>query len=109
MMMIILCISRHLYCQSDDMSEQFIYGAYCCFRCAMALVHSRIGRVFYINHSDDGALGTRYKLHTLTALNHRFDVYHCLLPDSSDCGTPYDVDGDLDISGDQRSIPTPPL
>jgi len=73
----------------------------------MALVHSRIGRVFYINHSEDGALGTRYKLHTLAALNHRFDVYHCLLPDSSDCGMSY-VDGN-DIFADQQSIPTQPL
>lgn len=64
-----------------------------CVMCAMALVHSRIGRVFYINHTEDGALGTRYKLHTLTALNHRFDVYRCMLPDSGDSGTSCDGDG----------------
>ena len=73
----------------------------------MALVHSRIGRVYYINHSEDGALGTRYKLHTLTALNHHFDVYHCLLPDSGDCRTPSDVDSNLVMSADQRIFPTP--
>ena len=52
-----------------------------CLRCAMALVHSRIGRVFYVSDTADGALRTNYKLHTLTALNHRFDVYHCLMPE----------------------------
>jgi len=72
----------------------------------MALVHSRIGRVFYINQRQDGALGSRYKLHTWTALNHHFDVYHCLLPD---CGMTYDVHGNMDMSADQQSIPTPPL
>jgi len=58
----------------------------------MALVHSRIGRVFYINQTEDGALGTRYKLHTLTALNHRFDVYRCVLSDSGDSETSCDGD-----------------
>jgi len=71
----------------------------------MALVHSRIGRVFYINHSEDGALCTRYKLHTLSALNHRFDVYHCVLPDSGDCGAPCHVDGNFGMCADQHSFP----
>jgi len=62
----------------------------------MALVHSRIGRVFYMNHTEDGALGTRYKLHTLTALNHRFDVYHCVLPDSGDSNTTCDLHTSVD-------------
>jgi len=61
----------------------------------MALVHSRIGRVFYRNHTEDGALGTRYKLHTLSALNHRFDVYRCVMSDSGGCGASCDGDGDL--------------
>jgi len=68
----------------------------------MALVHSRIGRVFYMNHTKDGALGSRYKLHTLAALNHRFDVYHCVLSDSGDCGTFCDGDDRLT---DQHSFP----
>jgi len=74
----------------------------------MALVHSRIGRVFYLNHSEDGALGTRYKLHTLTALNHRFDVYRCVLPDSgADCSVSCDVDtGNLGLSVNQHDFPT---
>jgi len=74
----------------------------------MALVHSRIGRVFYVSHSQDGALGTRYKLHSLTALNHRFDVYHCVLPDTDigGCTLPCDAGDNLDMSADQPGLPT---
>ncbi|XP_019728419.1 putative inactive tRNA-specific adenosine deaminase-like protein 3 [Hippocampus comes] len=46
-----------------------------CVMCAMALVHSRIGRVFYGSTFADGALGTKYKIHTLRNLNHHFEVY----------------------------------
>uniref|UniRef100_A0A8C9R9F0 Adenosine deaminase tRNA specific 3 n=1 Tax=Scleropages formosus TaxID=113540 RepID=A0A8C9R9F0_SCLFO len=46
-----------------------------CVMCAMALVHSRIGRVFYGAASLDGALGSRYKIHTQKGLNHHFDVF----------------------------------
>ncbi|XP_075870139.1 putative inactive tRNA-specific adenosine deaminase-like protein 3 isoform X2 [Nelusetta ayraudi] len=46
-----------------------------CVMCAMALVHSRVGRVFYGAPSADGALGTNFKLHTRRDLNHRFEVY----------------------------------
>lgn len=46
-----------------------------CVMCAMALVHSRISRVFYGAASADGALGTKYKIHCRKELNHHFDVY----------------------------------
>ena len=46
------------------------------FRCAMALIHSRIRRVFYgCTDSVTGALGSRYKIHTLAGLNHHFEVF----------------------------------
>lgn len=46
------------------------------FRCAMALVHSRIRRVFYgCTDSVTGALGSRYKIHTQVGLNHHFEVF----------------------------------
>ncbi|XP_048586344.1 probable inactive tRNA-specific adenosine deaminase-like protein 3 [Nematostella vectensis] len=45
-----------------------------CVMCAMALVHSRIRRVFYsCGDSIRGALGSKYKLHTQKALNHHFE------------------------------------
>lgn len=56
-----------------------------CVMCAMALVHSRIGRVFYGTASDHGALGSRLKVHCLKELNHRFEVFRGVL--SSECDT----------------------
>ncbi|XP_034077371.1 probable inactive tRNA-specific adenosine deaminase-like protein 3 [Gymnodraco acuticeps] len=50
-----------------------------CIMCAMALVHSRIGRVFYGTASADGALGRKYKIHTQKDLNHHFEVYRGVL------------------------------
>uniref|UniRef100_A0A3Q2ZN95 Adenosine deaminase tRNA specific 3 n=1 Tax=Kryptolebias marmoratus TaxID=37003 RepID=A0A3Q2ZN95_KRYMA len=50
-----------------------------CVMCAMALVHSRIGRVFYGAASADGALGTKFKIHSQKDLNHRFEVFRGVL------------------------------
>ncbi|XP_068185924.1 probable inactive tRNA-specific adenosine deaminase-like protein 3 [Antennarius striatus] len=50
-----------------------------CIMCAMALVHSRIGRVFYGTASTHGALGTRCKIHALKDLNHHYKVYKGVL------------------------------
>jgi tRNA-specific adenosine deaminase 3 len=47
----------------------------------MALVHSRIRRVFYIDpHPFFGGLGSVWKIHSIPTLNHRFDVFRCFLP-----------------------------
>lgn len=47
-----------------------------CVMCAMALLHSRISNVFYINSNDlFGCLGSMHKLHLLKKTNHRFNVY----------------------------------
>ncbi|ESO91982.1 hypothetical protein LOTGIDRAFT_162985 [Lottia gigantea] len=46
-----------------------------CVMCAMALVHSRIKRVFYIHNDKEGALGTCYKVHTEKGLNHHYSVF----------------------------------
>uniref|UniRef100_UPI0037E9A486 probable inactive tRNA-specific adenosine deaminase-like protein 3 n=1 Tax=Semicossyphus pulcher TaxID=241346 RepID=UPI0037E9A486 len=50
-----------------------------CVMCTMALVHSRVGRVFYGSASSDGAFGTKYKIHSQRDLNHRFEVYKGVL------------------------------
>eukprot|EP00062_Callorhinchus_milii_P005974 gi/632945989/ref/XP_007888334.1/ PREDICTED: probable inactive tRNA-specific adenosine deaminase-like protein 3 [Callorhinchus milii] len=50
-----------------------------CVMCAMALVHSRIHRVFYATSSPDGALGTKYKIHTKKDLNHHYEVFKGLM------------------------------
>ena len=49
-----------------------------CFRCSMALLHSRVSRVFYTQPQADGALGSSYKLHTIPSVNHHFEVFHWL-------------------------------
>uniref|UniRef100_A0A8C1RS35 Adenosine deaminase tRNA specific 3 n=1 Tax=Cyprinus carpio TaxID=7962 RepID=A0A8C1RS35_CYPCA len=46
-----------------------------CVMCAMALVHTRIKRVFYGAPSTDGAFRTKYKIHLQKDLNHHFEVY----------------------------------
>uniref|UniRef100_A0A1B6GPT7 CMP/dCMP-type deaminase domain-containing protein n=1 Tax=Cuerna arida TaxID=1464854 RepID=A0A1B6GPT7_9HEMI len=55
-----------------------------CTMCAMALVHSRVRRVFYGTNSETGALGTLVKLHTLKDLNHHYEVFKNLL--AQECG-----------------------
>lgn len=46
-----------------------------CSMCSMALVHSRISRVFYVFESDNGYLSTNCKLHCISSLNHKFEVF----------------------------------
>lgn len=52
-----------------------------CVMCAMALVHSRIGRVFYVFPHEDGGLGSKFQIHTERYLNHNFEVFKCDLPE----------------------------
>ncbi|ORY08120.1 cytidine deaminase-like protein [Basidiobolus meristosporus CBS 931.73] len=53
-----------------------------CVMCSMALVHSRIGRVFYAHENPTGGgLGSLYKIHTHHSLNHHYTVYRGLLKD----------------------------
>ena len=47
-----------------------------CVMCSMALVHSRVGRVFYtVPMTASGGLGSQHKIHSHPNLNHHFFVY----------------------------------
>ncbi len=47
-----------------------------CSMCSMALVHSRIRRVFFCHPDTDfGSLGSLYSFHTHSSLNHHFQVW----------------------------------
>lgn len=46
-----------------------------CSMCAMALLHSRILKIFYLYDTSDGYLYSKCKLHTIENINHRFQVF----------------------------------
>lgn len=46
-----------------------------CVMCAMALVHSKVDRVFYGVQREEGALGSHILLHKMKNLNHKFDCF----------------------------------
>lgn len=50
-----------------------------CIMCAMALVHSRVRRVFYGCCTEQGALGSKCKLHRQRQLNHRYLAFKKLM------------------------------
>ena len=49
-----------------------------CSMCAMALIHSRVSRVFYIFNTKYGYLNTKCKMHCVSNLNHSFEVFEAV-------------------------------
>lgn len=55
-----------------------------CSLCAMALLHSRVGKIFYgMANVSSGVLGSKTVLHSLPGLNHRYQVWCGIL--ESEC------------------------
>lgn len=55
-----------------------------CCMCAMALLHSRVRRVFWdVPDPKRGALGSVVRLHTLPNINHRYRVFRFIYPEDS--------------------------
>lgn len=51
-------------------------------RCAMALVHQRIRRIFFaFPNPNTGALGSVYRLQGERSLNHHYAVFRVLVPE----------------------------
>ncbi|CAO3643017.1 unnamed protein product [Cunninghamella blakesleeana] len=77
---------KHMDDDDDENNNDYLCSGYDiyithepCAMCSMALVHSRIGRVFYSIPTKTGCLGTVLKIHTHPNLNHHYKVYKHLL------------------------------
>lgn len=78
-----ICASQSMDCNSACESISYIctgFDVYIshepCMMCAMALLHSRVRRIFYAcPQLQFGALGSLTKLHTLPGINHRYEVF----------------------------------
>ncbi|KAH8348243.1 hypothetical protein KR084_005701 [Drosophila pseudotakahashii] len=55
-----------------------------CLMCSMALVHSRAKRVFFLRSSENGALSTRFQLHSVRELNHHYEVFQFTTKEDED-------------------------
>jgi tRNA-specific adenosine deaminase 3 len=73
----------------DDKSGPYLCTGYWaillqepCPLCAMALLHSRVSKIFYgVSNPRTGILGSKAILHSVPGLNHRYQVWSSLLVD----------------------------
>lgn len=49
-----------------------------CSMCAMALVHSRVSKVFFLFNTNYGYLNTKFKLHCNSSLNHNYEAFEAI-------------------------------
>lgn len=82
------CASLQITDQMDATADNLTkYGPYLCtgydvyllrepcVMCGMALVHSRVRKVFFHETTTKGAIHTLTKIHTMKALNHHYEVF----------------------------------
>lgn len=62
-----LCTNFHAYLTHEP-----------CTMCAMALLHARIAKVFYLFATTNGYLNTRCKLHCMSELNHTYEAFRAI-------------------------------
>ncbi|XP_017788721.1 PREDICTED: probable inactive tRNA-specific adenosine deaminase-like protein 3 [Habropoda laboriosa] len=74
-------------CEQTDKCGPYLCTGYWAFSskepcplCAMALLHSRVSRIFYgVPNENTGVLGSRTILHAVPGLNHRYQVWSGVL------------------------------
>ncbi|KAH8739214.1 hypothetical protein FG386_000690 [Cryptosporidium ryanae] len=79
-------VSRDDAISSSELKDQYLctncvvyFSHEPCISCSMALVHSRVSRVFYLNRDEEkGFLGSKHKLHCVPELNHHYRVFRVL-------------------------------
>ncbi|KAJ2899532.1 tRNA-specific adenosine deaminase subunit tad3 [Coemansia aciculifera] len=82
------CPAKRPHSPDSDEPEETVAGYLCegldvfasrepCVMCTMALVHSRIGRLFFIEASPSSGGISRYSMHSLKSLNHHFTAFQC--------------------------------
>lgn len=73
--------------KANCLLHKYLGWLFCGFshgRCAMALVHQRIKRIFYaFPNAKAGALGSVHRLQGEKSLNHHYAVFNVLLPQES--------------------------